>query len=493
MAYVHAPEQPRSLDPGIVWPSNGSSTPTTVGDPFGERTFTAHASGIDFHRGLDLLDDIDGEGQSAGTGGAPVYSPIHGAVIRAFYGFFQFDDDGNMDQLTEVDPNSKATFARSDSNLVITGKNDGTVTFPSGIAQLQKTQNFDADTGGNDWTMEFKLASSIAGVSGKLVMGIYDAANSEYVCLEYDGSTYTVKGKDSAGVMAADGTTAAQSGKLWGRIFFDQSAGKVYWQWSTDGTTWSEIVALGNAFVPTAPATWKAFVGWDPAAAGGDDTVNVDHWGSGDASSINRFGNWIEIGNSDAKWCLMHFRHMEVGLGDFVRPGDQIGLTGKTGWDQNSGRILQNHVHVEYIANNAFIYDNDDPVNNLAAALLPRTSTTVNVAVVRDTAMDPNTGLINCHRLTITVQRGTMQNFQLNEFRLVGDLATRTVNWNTRAGLDPSDHDANNYDGVYFQPVAFNEDSTEYQIKLYFAMTTVGTSFVSSYVKDADGNTIWSE
>lgn len=495
MVCVHKPALRRGSDPGIAWPSNGGPTPDTLGDMFGQRTFsggTGHAGGVDFHRGVDLLDNQDGGGETAGKGGMPVYSPINGCVIRLFRGFFQFDDADDISKCTEVDASSKATFARSGSALVITGKNNGTVTFPSGLAMLQKTEPFNADLTGNDWVMDFQLVSTIAGISGKLVMGIYDSANNEYVCLEYNGATYTCKGRKSSGTMTNDGATASQSGKLWGRIYFQQSSGKIFWQWSTDGDTWTDIVSGGEAWTITNRGGFMAFIGWDPAASGADDTVNVEQWGSGDGGSVNRFGNWIEIADGSTKFALLHFRRFVVAPGDVVRAGQLIGYTGKTGWDIRSGRILQNHVHVEYHANNQHDYSNADPTNPLAAALLPRPSTAVSISVVRDTASDPNTGLIPCHRLTITVTRGSNQNFQINEFRMVANLATRTLNWNTRAGLDPADNDANVYDGLYFQPVAFDETSSAYVFKLYASQAVIGITWTSGYVKDADGNTVWS-
>lgn len=490
------PPVPRSCDPGIVWPVSGTDAVATLGDIFGDRTFsggTGHATGRDFHRGIDLVDNIDGAGEPAGKGGVPILSPIHGRVIRKFYGFFQFDDAANMSELAETDAGSKATFSQGSSKLTIVGKNDGTVTFPSGLARLEKIKPFQMDITGNDWVMDFQLASSISTTTGKLVMGIYDSVNAQWLCLEYDGATYTCKGVKATGTMTNNNATASVSGKLWGRIYFEASSGKVYWQYSTDGLTWTDIVSGGEAFTVTNRGGFKAFIGWDPAASGGDDTVNVEMWGSGDTSSVNRFGNWIEIANATSKFCMMHFRHISVNLGDEVRPGQQVALTGQTGFDIRSGRILSNHCHIEYHPTNAHDYSNADPVNPLSALILPRASTTVSIGVVRDSATDPNAGGNDCHRLTITIDRGTYQNFQINSFSLTGNTTVRTVNWNTRAGLDPADQDTNYYDGVYFQPVAFDETSSQYVFKIYFKKSTVGSTFVSAYVKDPEGNTLWSE
>ncbi len=493
ICYNHPPAR-RSADPGIAWPSNGGDSIDDLGDPFGERIFAAHTSGIDFHRGYDTLDGQDGPGQPADSGGMPVYSPINGCVIRRFYGHFSWFDANNMSQCAEVDPNSKATFSASAGTLTIVGKNDGTVTFPSGIAQLQKVQRFDASVDQNDWAMMFILSATIS-TTGKVVAGIYDATDSEWFAIEYNGTTFTCKGKDAAGTMTADGTTAAPAACKYGRIRFVQATDTVYWDYSTadppaSESDWTNIASEVVAW--TGPLNFKAFIGFDPAAAGADDTIGVRYWGAGDAESINRFGNWIEIADEASKWIMMHFRDFDVSAGAVVRAGQRIGVTGRTGFDVLSGLIIDNHLHTEYIPDNQYSYNNDGPLNPFAATIIPRADTTVSIGVVRDTAFDPNTGLVDCHRLTITVDRDTYNNFQINEFQMVGNLATRTLNWNTRSGLDPADHDANNYNGLYFQSVAFNEASSQYIFKLYASKAVIGSTWTSGYVKDADGNTIWS-
>lgn len=486
MPVAHKPVQRRSCDPGICWPSNGIDTATTVGDPFGHRTFGGHASGVDFHRGIDLLDNVDGSGEMAGKGGAPVYSPVNGCVIRRHYSWFQWDDDGNLTECTEVDTGSKATFSRSGSNLVIVGKNNGTVTFPSGLARLEGNLKFNPDQSSGDWILVWTLPSTPSAFTGNLVMGIYDADNSEYAALEYNGSTFTVKGKDSGGVMAADGTTATPSGQKWARILMDSATGTLYWQYSNTGSqgSWTTIASEGTITWTKLWPALKAFIGWDPAASGGDTTVNVDMWGYGDVESITRFGNWIEVAREDLKFLLFHMRHISASVGAVVRAGQQVGITGKTGADNRSGVILQNHVHVEYITSDSYIYSNTDPLNALAA--LPRTDGTSNVTGVLSSATYPGSGGGDSWKLAITVTRST-QDFDENQFQLVGNLATRTLNWNTRSGLDPSDNDTVEYNSVYFEPVDFDETSGTYQINLYYKKTVVGSSTPTWSVRDING------
>lgn len=481
----YAKQLPRQFDPGYVWPGSGTSSPDTIGDPFGHRTFTGHASGVDIHRGTDHFD---------AQGGEIGKSPIHGKVIRRLYTHYPCNYD-HSGELNESDPSSKATFTidTANSRLRIVGKNDGTVAFAS-TAQYRSNRRFSHYTSAgaaDDWMFDVNIQTALGTLNGKFQFGIYDPLNTEYVYMTYDGATLTAKGKQTAGVMTADGTSAALASKTWLRIKFTASTGQIKWQHSTDGSTWVDLATQGTIAFTMKGAGFHVFVGWDPAASAGDETVDLEFWGWWDAHGIGRFGNWVEIANASEKFLLMHFDHLLVSVGQEVRPGDSIGRTGTTGFDILSGRILTAHVHLEYIPNHAHDYSNADPTNPLDANILPRSSTSVSIGVVRDTAMSPLA--VDSHRLTITVTRGSNQNFQINEFRLVGNTTSRTVNWNTRAGLDPADQDANNYDGVYFEPVAFDQASSTYVYKLYFSKAVVGATFSSAYVKDADGNTVWSE
>lgn len=485
---AHKPVKLRGVQPGVCWPDSGGYDVGTVGDVFGGRPFAAHSSGYDFHRGVDLLDGLDGSGEPAGSGGRPVYAPICGTVIRKHYGFFSWYDAGNMTECQEVDASSKATFSASAGTLTVVGKNDGTVTVATGFARLEKIAPHQLVTG-NDWWSQIELSSVPAGAwTGELVLGVIDQANNEYFCMTYDGSSFRAYQKDSGGIRGLDTGVATPSARKFFRI--GEVSGSTYWYHSTDGTTWTNLG--GFAWAPTDRTKWKMFIGWKPAAAGGDTTVAVKHWGGGDSSSINRFGNWVEIANASSKWVLMHMRHISVALGQYVEAGVEIGITGKTGFDTLSGPIIQNHLHVEYVPNNKHDYDNSESYNPLAASLLPRASTTPSVSVVRDTAVDPETGAATCHRLTVTVTRGSYQNFQINEFNLTGNTAARTCNWNTRAGLNPSDHDDISYDGLFFEAAEFDEATSTYVFKIYANQATVGASWVSGYVKDSDGNTVWS-
>jgi hypothetical protein len=476
---------------GFAWPASGGASPDLIGDPFGHRTFTGHSSGTDFHRGTDHYDDSPG---STGK------SPIHGAIVRLNFTHFQYDDAENAEAAEEVDPNNKATFTiiPGSSVLRIVGKNDGTATFLSGCARYRTKQRFTMYTLGGalgDWIVDAQIPSGLA-LSGKVGIAIYDPLNDEYVALQYNGSTLTVRGKDLNGVMTANGTTASVANVRWLRMKYSLTTNQVHWQYSTNasGTAASfvDIATEGTINWTHKGAGFDCFPFWDPAAAGGDDTIDIDYFGWWDAQGIGRFGNWVVIANEVEKWVLMHFRHLFVSAGQVVRPGDPVGKTGRTGFDTVSGRILNDHTHAERHLNNNFIYSNDEAKNPLAAAALPRASTTISINVVRDSAMDPVSGTVDCHRLTITVDRGTYQNFHIDEFRAQGNLTFRLLRWSDRTGLNPADHDANNYDGVWFAPVAFNQASNQYVLVLYFSKAVIGSTWVAGHVKDTEGSTLWS-
>lgn len=481
----------QKCDAGVAWSSSGSDTIDLLGDPFGQRTFALHASGCDFHRGLDIHDNQPG---------AVAKSPVNGMIVRKNYSHFFFDDAENGAEHEEVDASSKATFTidTASSRLRIVGKNNGTISFPSGVVWYRTTRPFSMYGAGaavRDWMVDVNFQTAPS-TSGKVGFMIYDSVNDEYVSIRYDGSTFTVNGKDAGGLFGVDDDTVSASGKTWVRIKFTASTGEIKWQYSTNNTGsesggWTDIATEGTISWTRKGPGFKAGLIWDPAASASDDTVDIEFYGWWDGLGIGRFGNWVVVAREADAFVLMHMRHISAGMGE-IRCGGAIGNTGKSGFDILSGRIQSVHTHIEYLPSPVHDYSNDLPINPLTAGILPRANTTVDIAVVRDTAMDPITGLVDCHRLTITVQRGSYNNFQIDEFRMQGNLATRTLKWSTRAGLDPADHDAASYDGFYFGPAEFDENSSALVFQLYASKAVIGPNWTAGYVKDTAGTTIWS-
>lgn len=477
------PATPRRMDPGIIWASTGGPTGSDVGDIFGHRDFSSHPSGVDFHRGIDTLD---------GLPPTLIVAPITGRVIRRNYSMFNWARSEQFDQLTVVN-GAIASYALTGSPAVlrITGVNAGTQTFPANIGRFEMNQLFNVGNGTTeDWTVQLKFNTLPTGLSGKPAFGVYQAANNEYAAIWYDGTNFVVKGKDAGGVFGVDGTTGAPAGKTWLRIFYDASAASIIFSMSSDGLTWTTIateasIAWTNRFI-----NFKAFVGFNPAAAGGNDTADIAIFECADAEAIGRFGNCVSIQNETTHWWSLHHDHILVDIGDYVYAGSPLAYTGDTGYDDNSGRILQVHLHQEYVPNNNYVYSNSESLNPLGAGLMPRCST-LSIAVTRSEVNDPAGNA--AHKLAIVVQRSPCQRFDINSFRLTGNTTFKELNWNTRAGLDPADSDAVYYDGIYFEPLAFDEDSTEYQVNYYWRKSVVGNTFVSAVIKDAAGVTLWSE
>jgi hypothetical protein len=74
---------------------------------------------------------------------------------------------------------------------------------------------------------------------------------------------------------------------------------------------------------------------------------------------------------------------------------------------------------------------------------------------------------------------------------LTGNLTTRTINFDTRAGLN-ADNDVPKEAGVYIVADTFNDESPTLRIWVYFSIAVVGT-FVSASVADTAGTALWSE
>jgi len=203
--------------------------------------------------------------------------------------------------------------------------------------------------------------------------------------------------------------------------------------------------------------------------------------------SVGRFGNWMQISAPDRKIVLGHMRKVPAALGTFVSAGQIVGYSGETGFDAASGRIQTEHLHLELALTNAYEYSRAESVNPLRAGYLPRTNVSNNVAVVRTSGNDPDA--VDSHILTITVTRAD-QDFDLNSITLTGNTTSRTINFDTRSGLHPTDVDTPKHSGVYLVPSAFNAASATYVLTVYFNKTTVGATFVSYSVLDSAGTTV---
>jgi hypothetical protein len=334
----------------------------------------------------------------------------------------------------------------------------------------------------DDWIVElqFTAALSIAGRVGISVHG-----TSQYAAIEYDGTTCYMHGTDAGGAMAADATSAAVASATWLRLEYTASTTTLLWRTSTDGTAWTTrgtdaAVSFTDAAIPY----WQPRIYYRSTdTSGSTDTIAVEMFNFVDGQTISRFGNWVMVCDGTRTIAVMHFQELAVSGGQRVEAGQVLGLPGKTGFDTNSGRVTTVHAHVEYLPGVYFSYDQNVPVNPIT--YFPRTNVSNNVTVTRTTANDPDG--VSSTKLDIRVARGD-QDFDMNAVTCVGASATRTVNWNTRSGLN-ADNDIPKQAGVYMVAFAFDSSSTEYHVDFYFNTSVIG-AFSSYSIADTAGTVL---
>lgn len=477
-----APRLPRGDGSGIVWPDSGTGTDSAIRDPFGPRPFSPHIAttgfDYDFHRGIDVV----------AASGDPVYASQPGPVQRWHYTHFGWEADSQLGQWTEVDPNTSAAFARvAPSTLRITGDRVGAQTFPAQAGRFEALRErvlILAD----DWELRLNFAT-VPATTGQFGFGILDPASGELLTMEYDGTTITVRAVDIVGAMPGDGNTVAIGGQTWLRIRYDAGTSFYHWERSVDQVTWVSVATSGfRGFTSGQVPIFIPVLYWRSTDVNATpDIVDIESFGWYDDQTIPRFGNWAVIETGDVRVMCMHMRELVVAQGDIVHTaGLQIGTAGKTGFDALSGPILADHIHLERIDDDSYFYDNDLPINPLSPGFLPRVNVDSNVAVVRTTANDPDG--VASWKLAITVTRAD-QDFDLNLVTLVANLATRTINFDTRAGLN-ADNDIPKNAGVYIVPQTFNESSPSWIVDVYFNKSVVGVTFTSYSLEDTAGTVV---
>jgi murein DD-endopeptidase MepM/ murein hydrolase activator NlpD len=460
--------------------------PGAISSGFGARLFPAHLATVgydyDLHPGVDFHTDA----------GDPVLAPMAGAVCRAGYTFFGWEDASQLLQWEEVDTASSAAFALSGGNLQVTAARVGSQTFPTNVAYIRPIRQRVAIVAAtpSDWLYEIEFASPPSVVGGVGIALLHNSV-TEYIGIEYDGTTITCRGVDSTGALANDGTTSAQSDKTWLRIEYATATSTYSWKYSTDGETWTTIASeSGRTFTRQVAPNFAPIIYWrsgDTNATPYTIDINRVNWTA--SHIIDRFGNFLVIAKAGFKCVLAHLQTPYVGNGDIVHAGQLIGTVGATGVDSISGRINTPHLHLEMAANNSWSYARSESINPLGVGLLPRTNSDANVSVVRSTAADPDA--VSCHLLEVTETRGD-SDLDVNTITMVGSLATRTINLNTRAGINPTDPDIPKYDGVYIVPTAFDENSATRVTRYYFDEAILGT-FVSYSIGDTAGTVLASE
>jgi len=480
-----------------VWAQSASATTEAVRSNFGPRYFPAHLATTgyaeDFHRGIDL----------PFAAGDPVHSVVPGPITRLNQSMFGFENVRQLAFWTQV--GSAAVFSQTVNGLNIAGSRVGAETFATATKYVVETGAIDIAAVGDGvstpygWETRLNPNSVPALVGGVVGFGFYDPRNTQYVALEYDGTTLTARGIQASGTLSVDGTAATAS-PPWVRMTYTAISATIAWQYTMDNpittsTVWTTVASeSGIAMTNQGWPAWLPVVYWRStdtnAAVESADLRFVGWYGANVSSeSIGRFGNWPQILAIGGKMIQVHMQSVAVAIGDFVEAGDLLGYAGNTGFDARSGPVVDDHNHAEWSPDTDFYYSDTTSTNPLAVGILPRVNVTNNVAVAVSTANDPNS--VPSTLLTLTVTRDD-QNWDLNEISLTGTLGTGTINFDTRAGLDP-DEDIPVYGGVYYvsPPPVLDEFMATYQLLVYFNLSTFGT-IVTAYAKDCTGNVLWS-
>lgn len=491
------------LGGGYAWPSTGTEELSTIGDVFGMRPFSFHPSGEDMHRGVDTLN---------GQPPSNVYSPIDGLVTRKNYTHVDGESDQQINRFTTyTDLGGDFSFINSPSSGFDVALN------AVGSAAIYIDEAFAmADAGAFAYDListafgDLKAdqhvylgIASVASIQDMIDNGPENVAGLQYGVAGYEHYLYSFNLTGRAWRRSEPANTG--SGAIAGaptkydRIIYEVSEGYTFELWGTNVDPGTSTLALIHdqglsGFTIENRQNMRAFLMFYNGNVSENLEFNFSSLGYYDTKGIGRFGNWLQVANDAEKFAMMHFSDISVNQGDFVRAGQVLGTTGVTGFDRKSGRILTSnrHIHCEYIDNNEFFYDNEDPKNWIG--LVPRPEGTVQITMTVTDGNDPYDATPS-HVMEVTLYRESVEGddiepWLLNEFTLTGNTTSRTVNWNTRVGLDPTDNDANTYDGVAVESVAFDTTSDFYRIRYYFEKAVVGSAFVSAAVKDTYGNTL---
>jgi hypothetical protein len=192
-------------------------------------------------------------------------------------------------------------------------------------------------------------------------------------------------------------------------------------------------------------------------------------------TSLERYGNWVLVrhDSADGQPCHSAYLHLNgfynYHVGDTVATTDTIAFMGKSGVGINTI-----HTHLEYYKN------------------------LIGTSIDKDKAMNPfevlpysdlNAYVVTTTRYTdSTIIRIQMPEDELDfdEITFYGELATRTVGFNSRIGIDPSDNDNPRYNNVFIDPLPFTIDSSIQTMQFWTQNSEIGT--IDSFkIKDVNG------
>lgn len=454
----------------------GAGNAMIISDVFGPRTFSPHISttgyDYDFHRGIDF---------SGSDVGDLMYAATNGFISRLYYQMFHWNQ-AIQSQEFEYTSGFSLT-ANEDTTATLSCPQTGSVSaltidgWSKAIAKDRYISVFE-----DIITLEIDTLENRP-TNGEFGIGIVSLDDTEWLAIGCSDTEVFWTANDSVEA-AADRDTPTYR---WLRLDYD---GTDTWsiEGSADGDTfvqlWTWTCSFANRF-------FKPFIFYRSTATGSNETVTIGQVNFlDDSQTVGRFGNWVTIckGNADGKIVQIHMDHLLVSLGQQIQVGQPLGYIGRTGFNARSGRVNSIHIHLEYSDITESNYDQDEALNPLDADIVPRTDVSNNCSVVTTLISDTDFG--DAANVRVAMARND-SDFDLNEVSYIGNLATRTVNFNTRAGLN-ADNDIPMQSGVKIVAEDFDEDSTHYYCNFIFDLDVVGNGIASILVKDTQGNTLYS-
>ena len=194
-------------------------------------------------------------------------------------------------------------------------------------------------------------------------------------------------------------------------------------------------------------------------------------------SALQRSGSWILVRIDSAAGQVRHnaYLHMSAfykyNVGDTVSTADTIGFMGMSGYQINTV-----HCHFELYKNLVGTNIDKDKSNNPIEVLPFNNISSSKVSFV--TSND-----------STAVQVSTPDTeLDFNAITIYGELATRTVDFNARTGIDPVNNDNPAYNNVLIDPDQFVQDSSVQRLRFWLKNSEIGT-IDSVHISDVFGNT----
>lgn len=177
-----------------------------------------------------------------------------------------------------------------------------------------------------------------------------------------------------------------------------------------------------------------------------------------------RYGNWILVQHRSESGVPRHTSYLHLKafnnykVGDTVSTLDTIAFMGKSGVGINTI-----HLHLEYYKNLSGTSIDKNKAFNPLEILNYNNSNSYLLYILK---RNDSTG---CQIVTSSTE------LDLDKIIIYGTLATKTVGFNQRLGIDPVNNDNPRYSGVFIDPSSFTKDSLNMRYRFWTKDVEVGT------------------